>query len=222
MIGDPGLRRGDHQAATRAYYTAINSNFAARWPWRAEVERRLKNLEAVQAQFAEKKQYALGSQGVGAMGVATVQRDARFGGRIGNGSCTVCHTHVSLFDEDPSTTLNVGWIRGRARPIEGVKNAMPLVFALPDGRDPIPPGSGTGPFFDSAAGDDFDRRDDLFTGEFYVPAAPGRWFVALQTSVNGVAYQGYGAQGLGAQWFVDVKAGEVSDLSSAPITLTRQ
>ena len=48
------------------------------------------------------------------------------------------------------------------------------------------------------------------------------WFIALQTSANGVAYQGYGAQGLGAQWFVDVKAGEVSDLSSAPITLTRQ
>jgi hypothetical protein len=70
--------------------------------------------------------------------------------------------------------------------------------------------------------DDYDRREELFTGEFYVPAAPGRWFIALQTSANGVAYQGYGAQGLGAQWFVDVKAGEVSDLSSAPITLTRQ
>jgi len=222
MIGDLALRRGDKDAAARAYYTAINSNFAARWPWRAEVERRLMNMPGVQSQFAEKKQYALGSQGVGAMGVDTVQRDARFGGRIGNGSCTVCHTHVSLFDEDPNTTLGVGWIRGRYRPIEGVKNAMPVVFALPDGKDPRPAGFGIGPFVESTAGDDYDRREELFTGEFYVPAAPGRWFIALQTSANGVAYQGYGAQGLGAQWFVDVKAGEVSDLSSAPITLTRQ
>jgi hypothetical protein len=97
-----------------------------------------------------------------------------------------------------------------------------VVFALPDGKDPRPAGFGIGPFVESTAGDDYDRREELFTGEFYVPAAPGRWFIALQTSANGVAYQGYGAQGLGAQWFVDVKAGEVSDLSSAPITLTRQ
>jgi len=39
MIGDLALRRGDPQAATRAYYPAINSNFAPRWPWPPEVRR---------------------------------------------------------------------------------------------------------------------------------------------------------------------------------------
>lgn len=47
-------------------------------------------------------------------------------------------------------------------------------------------------------------------------------FVAFQAASEGVNYQGYGAQGLGAQWFVDVKPGVVSDITSSPIEMTKQ
>lgn len=221
MIGDLALRQGKPAEAARAYYTAVRTNAAARWPWRAEVQRRLDDLQGTQAAFAAKTEVSFGSASRGAMAVPEVRRDERFGGRIGNGSCTVCHTHVSIFDEG-AAPAEVGWIRGRFKSPRGVPNALPLGFALPDGKDPIPTGFAIGPWVDTEAGDDFDTRDALYSNEFYVPAAPGRWFVALQASVDGQAYQGYGAQGLGAQWFVDVKAGTVADLTSAPIELTKQ
>ena len=220
MIGDLALRLDRPEVAARAYYTATRANFAYRWPWRAEVQRRLENMNAVKEGFKAGTEWSLGSRGVGAMGVPTPVTDARFGGRVGNGSCTVCHTHVSTLDE--GATADVGWLKVRVKSPASIPNLQPVAFALPDGKDPIPTGFAIAPYIDSEAGYDFDVNEALFKGEYFIPASPGRWFVAVQASSEGTEYQGYAAQGLGAQWFVDVKAGTVADLTAAPIELLKR
>lgn len=221
MIGDLAARRGDVTLAQRSYYTAIHLNNAPRWPWRAEVQRRLENTQATVAAFASKPAttYALGSLQVGSIGVPSTVSDTRFGGRIGNGSCTICHSHVSVFDEG-QPAAEVGWIRVAYKAPRGVPNVQPVAFALPNGKDPIPAGFAFGPTIDAAAGADFDTKAELFDNTMLIPAKPGSWFVALQTELGGQKYQGYSAAALGLQRFFDVKAGEVIDFSQTPIELT--
>lgn len=219
MIGDFAVRLGRNDVAARAYYTATRSNFAYRWPWRAEVQRRLETLTSMKEGFENGTEWSIGSSGVSALGVNTARFDTRFGGRVGNGSCTVCHTHVSTLDEQGAP--DVGWLKVKVKSPAGIPNLQPVAFALPDGKDPIPSGFAIGPYIDSEAGYDFDVNEALYTGEYFVPASAGRWFVAVQASSEGVDFQGYAAQGLGAQWFVDVKPGVVHDLTAAPIELTK-
>lgn len=223
MIGDLAARMGNKDLALRGYYTALRLNNAPRWPWRAEVQRRLEHIDEVIAGFASKPatEYALGSRGQGAIGVTTKVTEPRFGGRIGNGSCTVCHTHVSNFDLG-EPVQQVGWVKVKVAPLKGVITPMPVSFLLPDGKDPIPAGFAFGPTVDVAAGADFDSHDELFDGTQLIPAEPGRWFVAMQTTVNAQPYQGYSAKELGMQRFFEVKAGEVIDFSQSPMTLELQ
>lgn len=220
MIGDLALRQGKPDEAVVSYYTAINSNAGARWPWRAEAQRRMQNAKDVADELNARpaKTWAFGSTGVGALGVTTKQLDTRFGGRIGNGSCTVCHTHVSIFDEG-GTTEPLGWIKGRIAKSKDVPNLQPIAFALPDGANPIPGGFGLGPWVDPAETRNFMTRDELFDGTFMIPAKPGTYFVATQADVDGVTWQGYLPNGIGAQWFFEVKAGELVDVSSVPIEM---
>lgn len=221
MIGDLAARRGDVALAQRSYFTSIHLNNAPRWPWRAEVQRRLENADAIVAGFKAKPAttYALGSMQTGSIGVPTAVKDTRFGGRIGNGSCTVCHSHVSVFDEGQPAT-EVGWIRVAFKAPKGLPNAQPVAFALPDGKDPLPAGFAFGPTVDTGAGSDFDTNDALFDNTMLVPAKPGSWFVALQTELDGQKYQGYSAREFGLQRFFDVKAGEVIDFTQTPIEIT--
>jgi hypothetical protein len=213
MIGDLALRRGDKTLAQRSYYTAIWSNAAFSWPWRAEVERRLNNTDAVAAGFTDGTEYALGSAGINALGVPKA-RAFSSDGRIGNGSCTVCHSHVT---EPPAVPL--GFIRGRHLPVPGIPNAQPIAFALPDGKDPRPAGFGIGPFVPPTAARDFYNDETLYDGTFVIAVPPGRYFIALQTSFGGKDYEGYSARELGLQRFVDVAAGEEVDLTDSPIEL---
>ncbi|MFT3709910.1 MAG: hypothetical protein QM817_19950 [Archangium sp.] len=220
MIGDLALRAGKPDEAVVSYYTAINSNAGARWPWRAEAQRRMQNAQQVAEELNARpaQTYAFGSTGVGALGITTKQVDTRFGGRIGNGSCTVCHTHVSIFDEG-GTIEPIGWIKGRIAKSKDVPNLQPIAFALPDGANPIPGGFGLGPYVDTAESRDFMQRSELFDGTFVIPAKPGRYFVATQADVDGVTWQGYLPNGVGAQWFFEVKAGEMVDVSSVAIEM---
>ncbi len=63
------------------------------------------------------------------MGVRAESIDPRVGGRVGNGACTICHTHASRFDV-PESVEEKGWIRGRLAEVPGVPNPLPTVFAL--------------------------------------------------------------------------------------------
>jgi len=223
MIGDLAVRDGDLDAARRAYFTALRANGAHRWPWREEVDRRLRDVEAVQAGFAARPatESSLGSQSLGSMGVQRETIDPRFGGRVGNGSCTVCHTHVSSLDAGEPVP-DVGWIRGRFLPIPGVPNALPTVFALPADRAVPPGGFAIGPPIAPDAPRDFYARDALYDGTFVVPAVPGTYFVAMQVVADGTTYGGYSARELALQWFVEVEPGLVTDISAYPIVLTPQ
>jgi hypothetical protein len=220
MMGDMALRAGDLPTAQRHYYTALRSNGAHRWPWRAEVERRLNEAEAVAAGMAARPatEHALGSHAAGAMGVPEARIDPRFEGRIGNGSCTVCHTHRSTSDLG-APLPEIGWIRGRFLPIEGVTSPLPTVFALSDTTGEIPPGGfGIGPAIPADAPRDFFTRDD-HDRTFLIPVEPGRYFVAMSLEANGTTYQGYAARELLQPWFVDVTAGLVTDTTAFPIVL---
>jgi hypothetical protein len=181
----------------------------------------MKNIDAVMAGLNARPatESAIGSQAMGALGVPQVRSDSRFSGRVGNGSCTVCHTHVSSFDlKEPAP--EVGWVKVKALPIEGAPNVSPIAFLLPSGENPIPGGFGIGPYIDADAPRDFFSRDELYTGTMLIPAAPGTYFVALQSDVGTQKYQGYSAKEMGMQHFVEVKAGRVIDMTGAPIRLT--
>lgn len=222
MIGDLQLRAGKKELAPVSYYTAIHANNAARWPWRAEVERRMKNVDAIATGLTARPatESSIGAQAVGSLGIgATPKSDPRFGGRVGNGSCSVCHTHVSTFDLGEKAE-EVGWVKVKAAPVKGAPNLVPVAFLLPDGPNPIPAGFGLGPYVDAAAARDFDAKDAMFDGTMMIPAKPGSYFVAIQTDVGATKYQGYSAREFGKQWFVDVKAGKVADLADVPIALS--
>lgn len=212
MIGDLAVRAGKKDEAGRGYYTALHSNNAYRWPWRKEVERRMKGVDALATGLAARPatETMLGSEGLDALGVSSKVSDPRFSGRIGNGSCTVCHTHVSVFDLGEQAD-QVGWVRGKMKKIDGA-DAYPTSFVLPKGDDAIPGGFGIGPFVDATAPRDFDAQDSMFDGTFIAPAAPGTYFVAIQADIKGQAYQGYSAREFGQQWWFEVKAGEVTEI----------
>ncbi|WP_236519555.1 hypothetical protein [Sandaracinus amylolyticus] len=224
MIGDMAVRAGDLDDARRAYFTALRANSAHRWPWRDEVDRRMREIEEVEAGFAARPatEHSLGSHGLGAMGVRSATIDPRFGGRVGNGSCTVCHTHVSSLDEPGAEPAEIGWIRGRFAALPGVPNPLPMGFALTSDPAAPPGGFAIGPPIEVDAGRDFDARDELFDRSFVVAVPPGEYFVALQVDVDGTLYQGYSARELGMQWFVRVEPGLVTDMSAYPIVLTEQ
>jgi hypothetical protein len=221
MIGDLQLRRADKDDATVAYYTALHANNAARWPWRTEVQRRFDNLDTVATGLTSHPatESSLGSQGKGALGIRAPTYNPRFSGRIGNGSCTVCHTHVSTFDLGESADA-VGWVKARMGPVDGLPNAVPTGFLLPSGANAIPAGFGLGPYIDAAGPRDFDTRDALYDGTFIVPAPAGTYFLAIQVKQGDTTYQGYSSREFGKQWFFELEAGELLDLSAAPIGMT--
>ncbi len=218
MISDLDLRLGKKDTAARGYFTALKANNAARWPWRAEVQRRLEHLDDVAAGFAARPatEWALGSTGATALGPKP--DNARFKGRIGNGSCTVCHTHVSTFDlNEPAQS--VGWVKVKVAAPAEVPNLQGVALLLPDSQMPIPGGFAIGPTVDTAAPRDFTTRAELFDGTAIIPADPGVYFVAVQATVDGKTWLGYLPREFGKQWFIEVKAGVMLDVSDAPIAM---
>ncbi|MFK7985150.1 MAG: hypothetical protein AB8I08_03890 [Sandaracinaceae bacterium] len=223
LIGDMHARAGNVDAAASSYYQSLHTNTAYRWPFRDAVRARLEDAAGVSERLAQSPpdETMLGVHFVGATGVDEPIRDARFGGRIGNGSCTLCHTRLDVFDADVfdadvQPVAEVGWVRGTYRAPEGVDNPMPVFFALPEDSTSPPGGflvgrvawTGESPAAPSRPGD---------AVEYLVPTIPGRWFIAAQVlDGEGVRLQGYTARELGMQRFLDVRAGEVTDITDSP------
>jgi tetratricopeptide (TPR) repeat protein len=216
LIGDIEARRGNFEEAQVHYYTALNANSGYRWPWRDEVQRRMDDAEALSQRLraSPAQDSMLGVRFVGATGIDAPYRDPRFDGRIGNGSCTLCHTHMNVFD-DGEELPELGWIRGTYVAPEGVPNAIPIFFALPDEPEPIPGSfligrvawTGDEPAPGIAPGD---------VVEWLMPAPPGNFFVAGQIfRGNEVAMQGYTAKELGMLRTLEVRANEVTDITDS-------
>jgi hypothetical protein len=230
MKGDISILTGDVATARREYYKAIHDSQAFRWPWRAEVARRFENTDAVAAGFADGGEYALGSTFPWARGVGPSYAIETFGGRVGNGTCTFCHSHVSVFDDTEATPPAVGWIRGQFRVDGEIPDPAPYFYALASTRkDAKPAGLYVGLQIPPDAPPDYYLRDDLYRDEFLLTVPPGRYFVAgvLSTGDDGkgrlgtTQYKGYTRGFLGLPRYVTVEVGTVTDARDMPIVLKR-
>lgn len=220
LMGDMAARTGDYDGAKRNWYTALRTNEAYRWPFREELEARLElGPEAVADAIAAGELQPFGARFEGALGTPASRFDPRFEGRVGNGSCTICHTRLSAFD-DPSgesAVAEVGWIRGRMVLPEGVPNPMPNLFALP-GQESTPRGFRIGRL---------EWEQDLYrdpnpapaegeTVEFMIATTPGLHFVAGRIGIgDGVDYSAYTAKTIGPPRYIDVKAGQIADITAS-------
>jgi hypothetical protein len=218
LMGDMAARAGFGDRATQHWYIALNANEAYRWPFRAELLERLElGPEAVAAAIEAGELMPLGARHVGAIATPEPYRDPRFDGRIGNGSCTICHTRLSAFD-DPSgesDILAVGWIRGTMVLPADVPNPTPNLFALPD-PETIP----TGFMLGRVVWDQRLQRTPMPVPEpgaeieYMIPVRPGKVFVAGRIGVSDrIDYQGYLARGLRRPRYIEVRAGEIADIT---------
>jgi hypothetical protein len=182
LQGDLAALVGDTELAQRHYYTAIHMNFAHRWLFRDEVERRMNEIEEVYLALQAGTESFLGARFVGQRGVTTPITDVRLGGRVGNGSCTLCHSHRTVYDVAGGEAPAVGWIRGRYLAPD-VPNPQPVVFALTEAsEDARPDGFALGAPIPPTAARDFDHRHENYDGSFVVQAKAGDYFVALDAS----------------------------------------
>jgi len=231
MKGDISLLIGDVATARREYYKAAYESASYRWPWHAEVERRFREIDQVRTGFEAQPptEYAFGSTFPWAMGTGDGYRIETFGGRVGNGSSSFCHSHVSLFDLPTPPELDVGWIRGRFAVEDEIPDPAPYFFAMPStSKDAKPAGIAVGLAVPAEAPRDFYDRDEYFNNEFLITAAPGSYFVAgvLSTGEDGDGllgtkkYKGYSRRLFGLPRYYTVEAGKVADIRDQPILLS--
>jgi tetratricopeptide (TPR) repeat protein len=216
LTGDIAMRVGDYELARRYYYTATRVNVASRWAWRAEVERRLADVEGLHTRFDVRpaQDHMLGARYRGAIGTPEEVSDPYFGGRVGNGSCTLCHTALGAPDAG-LPNAEVGWVRIRyARP-EGTHTAQPVFFALPSDsdREAIPVGFSIG----VVRNDVFGPYDpDAPFLDTWIQAPAGSWFIAGNIIRNEEATAlAYTAKEFGMPRYIDVRVGEVADITDA-------
>jgi hypothetical protein len=219
LMGDMAARAGDVDRAKRHWFTAARANEGYRWAFRDELLERLElGPEAVAEAIAAGEIMPFGARFVGAIGTPEPYRDPRFDGRVGNGSCTLCHTRLSAHD-DPSgdsDVLEVGWIRGTMILPEGVPNPAPNLFALPD-PDARPEG-----FMIGRVNWDQDLDPEPLAPyaegaevEYLIPSTPGLVFVAGRIGVDDrVDYSAYLPQTLGPPRYIEVRAGEIADITA--------
>ncbi|NVB41091.1 hypothetical protein G6O69_24845 [Pseudenhygromyxa sp. WMMC2535] len=220
LMGDMAARAGDSDRAKRHWYTALRGNEAYRWAFRDEVQARLDmGPEAVAEAIAAGELQPFGARFEGALGTSESFVDPRFEGRIGNGSCTICHTRLGAFD-DPSgdsSSVEVGFIRGTMLLPEGVPNPMPNVFALP-GQDSTPKA-----FQISRIEWDQDISSEPLPApepgsevEYMIATPPGLQFVAGKISVDQRDdYKAYTARPIGPPRYIEVRAGEIADITDS-------
>ncbi len=233
MKGDISLLIDDKDTARREYYKAMHENSSYRWPWRTEAARRFEHLEEVYAGLHADPptQYVLGSTFPWAMGIDERYRIETFGGRVGNGSCSFCHTHVSAFDSPESRTEPIGWIRGRFVVDGDVPDPAPYFFAMPstkEGEKPV--GLSIGLDVPAEAPRDFYLSDAYYDGTYLLAAPPGRYFVAgtISTGDDGTGllgdkeYRGYTKRWFGLPRYFEVAAGMVTDATDVPVRLRLQ
>ncbi|MCA9680589.1 MAG: hypothetical protein KC457_00205 [Myxococcales bacterium] len=220
LMGDMAARAGDGERAKRHWYTALRGNEAYRWAFRDEVQARLDmGPEAVAEAIAAGELQPFGARFAGALGTTESFVDPRFEGRVGNGSCTICHTRLGAFDDlgGDSSTVEVGFIRGTIVLPEGVPNPMPNLFALP-GQDSTPKAFQIG----RIQWDQDQSRDPLPAPEpgseieYMIATPPGLQFVAGRIGVDDrVDYKAYTARTIGPPRYVEVKAGQIADITAS-------
>jgi hypothetical protein len=139
-----------------------------------------------------------------------------FEGRIGNGSCTVCHTALTAFDSDAVAPKEVGYVRFRFEQPEGVDTPFPVFLGL-DGPEPEerPAGLNVGPL---RIRDRMTTDDGISTT--VLALEPGRWFVVGQldggTTAPEISQSTYMPNSIGAPRFLDVEAGRITDVTDSP------
>lgn len=220
LMGDMAARAGEHDRAKRHWYTALRGNEAYRWAFRDEVQERLDlGPEAVAEAIAAGELQPFGARFEGALGTPEGFVDPRFEGRVGNGSCTLCHTRLGAFDDptESSSSMEVGFIRGTMVLPEGVPNPMPNLFALP-GQDSTPKGfqiariewnqdESKAPLPAPEPGTEI---------EYMIATPPGLQFVAGRIGVDDrVDFDAYTARTIGPPRYIDVRAGEIADITNA-------
>lgn len=217
LLGDMAARAGDYDRANRHWYTAQHANEGYRWAFRDELAERFElGAEAAAAAMEAGELMPFGARHVGAIGTPEPYRDPRFEGRIGNGSCTMCHTRLTAHDDlsGSSDVLEVGWIRGTMVLPEDVPNPVPALFALPD-PDGRPQGFllGRMNWEQHLDGDPVPVPAPGSEIEYLIPATPGRLFVAGRILVGDeIDYQAYLPTTLGPPRYIEVVAGEVADI----------
>ena len=218
LIGDLHLRAGDFEQARVAFYTATKSNASYQWPFRTEAVRRMEEAE----ELAESMEGvpSFGAMWKGARTVDDKREQAGFAGKIGNGSCTLCHTKRSIAEMPGGETEEVGFVRLRYRAPEDVPNPFPLFVALPSSSaDDIPEGFAIGQTsFDPVWGEQID--DNTF--DLLLPVKAGNWFIAGQISGgelgehSGKRFETYLSKGVfNRPRFIDVRAGEITDIRNS-------
>ncbi len=215
LRGDMAARAGDIELAQRSYYTAIHSNLSYRWLWREEVERRLADVEALSQRLAARppQDHMLGARHVGALGTSEPVTDPWLGGRIGNGSCTLCHSALSTFDAG-RPAAPIGWVHVRYRRPTNIETPMPLFFVLPDTEDGTRPES----FLLSIVQAEGlpALTIDAPVVDAWIPSPPGSWFIAGRITRGGeTMLSTYTAREMGMPRFIDVREGQVADISEA-------
>ncbi len=220
LMGDMAARVGDADRAKRHWYTALRGNEAYRWAFRDEVQARLDmGPEAVAEAIAAGELRPFGARHAGALGTTESFVDPRFGGRIGNGSCTMCHTRLGAFD-DPSgssSSVEVGFIRGTMRLPKGVPNPMPNLFALP-GQDSTPKAFQIAriEWNQDESHEPLPAPEPGSVVEYMIATPPGLQFVAGRIGVDDrIDYDAYTARTIGPPRYIEVKAGQIADITAS-------
>lgn len=220
LMGDMAARAGDVDRAKKHWYTALRGNEGYRWAFRDEVQARLDmGPEVAAAAIAAGELRPFGARFAGALGTSESFVDPRFEGRVGNGSCTMCHTRLGAFDDasGSSSSVEVGFIRGRMSLPKGVPNPMPNLFALP-GRDSTPNGFQIAriEWEQDASKEPLPAPEPGSTVEYMIATTPGLHFVAGRIGVDDrVDYDAYTARTIGPPRYIEVKAGQIADITAS-------
>jgi tetratricopeptide (TPR) repeat protein len=216
LYGDLLLLDGDVDGAEEAYWQALNTNLAYKWPFRSVVEERMGRLEEVRDGLLSEEEVAFGAGWVGARGVDGEAELDGFGGRIGNGTCTVCHSALTAHDADTVAARDMGYVRFRYEQPEGVDTPFPVFLGI-DGPEPEQPPAGLTVGQLLVEDRTVDNGDGTFTT--VLPLAPGRWFVVgeidTDTSDEEILTT-YMRSSIGAPRYLDVEAGMITDVTDGP------
>lgn len=220
LLADMRLRAGDVAVAQEAYSTALVANEAYRWPFRGLVEDRLANAELLALSFQDGT-YTEPLFGAGWRGSEPTRSILPgFEGRIGNGTCTLCHTRLTEGDRVGGEVRPTGWVRVRYERPADIQRPFSIFVALPEADDKAQPvGISLGQPRLEAWGKQLDER----TYEVLVPSPPGSWFIAgrVQGGAGGersaVRYGTYTGKAFGLPRFVDVRAGEITDITGVTL-----
>ena len=221
LEADMLLLAGDLEAAETSYWEAVNTNLSHEWPFRGVVQERRDRIEDLQEGLVAEPptDWAFGGAWRGARGVTGERSLEGYGGRIGNGSCTICHTALTTRDADPAGAVEaaeVGWVRFRWEAPEGIDTPFPVFLGL-DGPEPEEPPAGLS--VGQVLVDGRTTRDeDLYTTTMALQ--PGRWFVvgAIDPGPDRpeLAQSTYLPTAIGSPRYVEVEAGRITDVTDSP------